>query len=234
MPSVGRDDAVTIWRIALDEVDLIHAPDVLHRDELLRADSLATPALRRRFLSRRTALRQILGNELGIEPAKVAIGLSARGKPHLSDRSGLFFNVSHSGTLGLLALGAGGELGIDIETVREVPHWTDIVREFFDETERELLLGSDRPALAFLSHWTRKEAVAKATGFGLELPLGSFAVTNASGAETFAVTVPGPGGTACRWHVRDVMAGPDHIAALASSRACGEIIWQRFPEHGGA
>jgi 4'-phosphopantetheinyl transferase len=228
----GTSDAIKVWRMALDEIDLARATDVLVREELERAASFATPLLRHRFLSRRMALRQILGGELGIEPAHVALGLSARGKPILLDRPGVFFNVSHSGALGLLALSARSEIGVDIETVREVPRWTEIVREFFDETERESLLRADRSVGTFLSYWTRKEAVAKATGLGLDLPLSSFTVSNFSGDEASIVTIRGVKGTPRKWHVRDLMSGPDHMAALASSHACAEIIWKEFPACG--
>lgn len=232
MQARDPDDAIEVWRIALDEVDLARTTDVLDRDELHRAEGFATPLLRRRFLARRMALRQILGHALGVAPARVAIGPSAQGKPRLIDRSDLFFNGAHSGTLGLLALSAGGELGVDIETIREIPRWTEIVREFFDEAERKLLLGSDRTVGAFLSCWTRKEAVAKATGLGLDLPLSSFTVANLVAAETSVVTIRAQKGAARTWHVRDLMSGPEHIAALASARAFAKVIWKEFPGRG--
>jgi 4'-phosphopantetheinyl transferase len=228
-----RGDAIEVWRIALDEIDLAPATDLLDLGEISRADSFATPLLRRRFLARRMALRQILGNEIGIAPPRVAIELSARGKPRLLDRSDLFFNVSHSGALGLLALSARSELGIDIEKVREIPRWTEIVREFFAETECEALLRPDRTVSTFLAYWTRKEAVAKATGLGLDLPLSSFTVANFVGAETSVVTIRGLSGAARRWHVRDLMSGPEHVAALASSSPFVEINWKAFPAPSG-
>ncbi|QJP15770.1 4'-phosphopantetheinyl transferase superfamily protein [Starkeya sp. ORNL1] len=232
MDARDRGEAIEIWRIALDEIDLATATEVLDLGEISRADSFATPLLRRRFLSRRMALRQILACRLGIAPARVALELSAQGKPRLVDRPGLFFNVSHSGALGLLALSTRSELGIDIEMVRDVPRWTEIVREFFAETEREALLRSDRTVSTFLAFWTRKEAVAKATGLGLDLPLSSFTVAKLVGAESSAVTIRGLRGAARTWHVRDLMSGPEHIAALASSSAYAEIKWKSFPVFG--
>jgi 4'-phosphopantetheinyl transferase len=224
-----QSNAIRVWRIWLDQIDLARASDILDRGELQWSAGLATPPLRRRFLARRMALRQILGGELGIDPAHVAIGRGDQGKPHLLNHSDLLFNVSHSGAVGLLAVSARGELGIDIEQVREVPHWTEIVREYFEASEQELLLRPERSARMFLSYWTRKEAVAKATGLGLSLPLRSFAVSNFTGEDASIVIIPDLTGMARKWHVRDLTPGPSHIAALASSHMCDGVIWKNFP-----
>jgi 4'-phosphopantetheinyl transferase len=227
--ALDRSNAIRVWRIWLDEVDLARASDILDRGELQRAGGLATPLLRRRFLARRMALRQILGSELGIDPAHVAMGQGVQGKPHLLGHSDLLFNVSHSGAVGLLAVSARSELGIDIEQVREVPRWTEIVRECFEASEQELLLRPELTARTFLSYWTRKEAVAKATGLGLSLPLSSFTVSNFTGEDAAVVIIPDATGAARKWHVRDLALGPGHIAALASSQMFDGVVWNNFP-----
>lgn len=232
-PSADRlGDAVRIWRIRLDDVDLGLAASILDPDEIGRAEKLATPLLRRRFLSRRLALRQILGVETGIDPARLAIEQGTQGKPRLLDQSGLFFNTSHSGALALLAVSARGEIGIDVERVRDIPSWTEIVAEFFEKKEQDRLLRRQNPTVGmFLSYWTRKEAVTKATGLGLGLPLSSFRVPEARDAEDAVVTIRGMSGAARKWHVRGLVPGPDHIAALASARACPEVTWLEYPAH---
>lgn len=229
MKTVGVATAgeIEVWRIALDEVDLAAAAEILDRDELGRADRFAAAVLRRRFLARRVALRQILGGRLGVAPGRIALGSGAHGKPRVLDPPGPFFNLSHSGALALLAISGTGELGIDIEEVREVPRWPNIVREFFDESERRALLRPDQTARAFLAYWTRKEAVAKATGLALNLPLSSFSVADVVHRREGAISIPGVGGT---WHVLDLVPGPEHIAALASSKAGAEISWKAFPD----
>ena len=126
-------------------------------------------------------------------------------------------------------MSARSELGIDIEQVREVPRWTEIVRECFEASEQELLLRPERTARTFLSYWTRKEAVAKATGLGLSLPLSSFTVSNFTGEDASIVIIPDSTGAASKWHVRDLALGPGHIAALASSQMFDSVVWKNFP-----
>src|SRR5919202_1824929 len=71
------------------------------------------------------------------------------------------------------------EIGIDIEHVRPLEDAAAIAEQFFSPGERELLRQAPRRAALerFFTYWVRKEAVIKATGDGLSLPLDRFDVS---------------------------------------------------------
>lgn len=84
------------------------------------------------------------------------------------------FNISHSGNHVLLACDPFSRIGIDIEETRPIHH-----EDFrFQMTDNEWLRidTAPDPLAAFYTYWTQKEAVIKAHGNGLSLPLKSFEV----------------------------------------------------------
>jgi 4'-phosphopantetheinyl transferase len=94
-------------------------------------------------------------------------------KPYFEDNL-IQFNISHSGDIVVCALSDEHEIGIDIEIV------TDIVTDDFklQMTENEwykIVLSSNKKD-SFFDYWTQKEAVIKAHGHGLTIPLKSFEI----------------------------------------------------------
>lgn len=144
----------------LDEAELERARRFVHSDDA------------RRYVRAHVALRAIVGAYLGCEPVRVAFVQEAQGKPRLiGPRAGLHFNLSHSKELALLALGAGGELGVDVEAVRADLPGADLATAVLDARELEQLADLPEAAQAepFVTCWTRKEACLKALGLGLSL-----------------------------------------------------------------
>ena len=87
---------------------------------------------------------------------------------------GVSFSVSHSGGLGLIAMaGADRRIGVDVERSRRQLDFRALAERFFHPDE-VAAIGSRRDA--FFRCWTRKEAVVKALGLGLQHPLKSFRV----------------------------------------------------------
>lgn len=78
----------------------------------------------------RAVLRRLLGALTGQAPSAVELTTAPGGKPHLPTQAPAF-NLSHSGDLLLLAVAAGGRLGVDVEQVRPRPHWERLVERFF-------------------------------------------------------------------------------------------------------
>lgn len=95
-----------------------------------------------------------------------------RGKPFLPD--GPCFSLSHSGNYVVLAL-AEYDIGVDIEKLGEYKE--KLARRCC--TEDEIVWLSLREISAFYRLWTGKEAVMKATGFGLSMDPGSFSLSPA-------------------------------------------------------
>lgn len=209
--------------------DLEALSAVLSAEERERLARLAHPDLRRRRILCRHALRQALGERLGLPPGLVPLGMGPHGKPLLDSRNrdgralrALHFNLSHTDHLALLAIG-DRELGVDLEELGRLDAMDPrpVADRFFAREERTALL-SKAPGLArdieFLRIWTRKEALIKAVGRGLHCPLDAFAVpTGPLPADGMAVGCPE--GTHRRWRlfeIREMESGrPEWVAALA-------------------
>ncbi|MEH6309089.1 4'-phosphopantetheinyl transferase superfamily protein [Olivibacter sp. CPCC 100613] len=94
------------------------------------------------------------------------------GKPYLEH--GPFFNISHSGDMILCGMSNTCEIGIDIER-KEQFDFNDF-RSCFTAKEWECIENSTSPMDKFFWIWTRKEAVIKADGRGLNLKLSKYNV----------------------------------------------------------
>lgn len=128
---------------------------------------------RRRYLASHEALRVVLAAEAGL-PAGAGFEVTAHGKPRLPAPTKVAFNLSHSGPWALIGVrDDGGDLGVDLESIRSIDDLDALAIENFTEPEmRELgaLVDVDARLRAFLMGWTRKEACLKACGTGLTVP----------------------------------------------------------------
>lgn len=98
-----------------------------------------------------------------------AITYNSYGRPYLAD---LDFNISHSGNYAVCAISTHGQVGIDLEMIRPID-----LRHFksqFSSIEWQDIINADDAISKFYLYWTLKEAVIKADGRGLSLPLDSF------------------------------------------------------------
>lgn len=137
----------------------------------IAADFVSAPA-RARFIAGRTFLRSCLGRSLGCDPCAVELIDGPDGKPALRDPR-LSFNVSHAGELILIAVSRPRRLGVDVEQIRSGVDVRAITEEALGPADRKLVtraVGREGVG-AFFRHWTRYEAVVKARGDGLRLPL---------------------------------------------------------------
>lgn len=197
--------------VAVRIVGLVAADDAVARAEaLLTPAELArarrgTPAVHRRRVLLRAALRTALASELGVRPERVPLTATSAGRPQLPAGTGLDANCSAAGRLGIVAVGRGHRVGVDLERV--TPWSPGVLDEgWLDPTEQRALVrlpGRARP-LAVARAWTRKEAVLKARGTGLR------------DDPAAAVTRIGcDGGPVAGWTVRDVDVPNGWVASLA-------------------
>lgn len=158
---------VWCWSLAVDDDELARALSLLDERERARAERLRVPAVRRRFIAARAALRSVLGECTGTDPAAVSFAYGAHGKPRLAD-GGPHFNASDSGDWAVVAL-ADAELGVDVEVVRELRNADGLARRICTgrELERFERLPEPERDAALLRLWTCKEAGLKALGVGL-------------------------------------------------------------------
>ena len=178
------------------------------------------PALARRYVAGRAALRWVLGTLLGITPKDVAIERGERGRPRLADAIALDFNVSNTRNVTVIAVceSAGVRVGIDLEHGERTLNHAALARKFLTTRERAALSGrtDDEQRRAFLRAWTCKEAMSKATGDALSAPLRYLDV----GLEPALALVDGPEPyVPGRWSLASVDVPQPYLASLA--------IWDR-------
>jgi 4'-phosphopantetheinyl transferase len=160
--------------------------ELLHEDEIARADRFVFDVHRRRFVMTRGILREILAGYLGISPRSVRFAYGNNGKPGIAvgeNPIDLQFNVSHSEDEALIGVIQGARIGVDLEKVAAGIEAEKIARQFFStiETTTLLALPVELRLKAFYDCWTRKEAYLKALGAGLAIDTRTFDVAFAPG-----------------------------------------------------
>lgn len=229
-------DEVHVWAADLESL-LPHRQALRHcvpAEELALAARLRHESLRAGWLCARGMQRCVLAAYLKQSAISLEFAQGSHGKPHLAGAQAqrLSFNLSHSGRSVLLAVADPGvTVGIDVEQCREMADWPQLAQSCFHPQEvLELAaLYTQAPALgqqAFFDTWTRKEAVLKALGVGLSMPLNAFRVSVGARKPVRLLEwqAPGPGMSGARpdrpalahWQLRDVSIGPGYAAALAA------------------
>jgi len=210
-PTLGKDE-LHVWAVPLrGEAEAFVS--LLSPAERDRAERFHFADHRRRYEIGHGALRRILGGYLGTDPAALDFDTGPRGKPYLLGE-GPFFNLSHSGKLALIGVGAV-ELGLDCEKVRRLGSYYQIAEKHFSSCEFGVLgdLPEADRLLAFYRCWTRKEAYIKALGEGLAMSLDSFDVS--LGDDPKLVECRDRDESAAEWELLDVSPGPEFVAAAA-------------------
>jgi 4'-phosphopantetheinyl transferase len=210
---------VQVWLLDLDlpPERAAAAAALLSTDEQQRADRFRFPEGKRRYMAARGQLRQILGATAGADPAQLVFAYAAHGKPRLADPDlGMEFNLAHSHELGVLAVTWRTAIGVDVEYEPRRVDLRTIAERFFAPAEAAQLAGlpEAQQLAAFQRCWTRKEAVLKAHGDGLALPLDWFEVTLLAGEPPRVARIaPELGPIALA--LFDVTAPPGYVAAGA-------------------
>lgn len=153
--------------------------------------------------------KQSLGAGLLLQEVFARCGLSMEtiyvdenGKP---GADGLFFNLSHSGSL-VLCAAAGNPVGCDAEQIRTVSR--KVIQRFFAPAEIRYLdqFSGQELDREFCRIWTRKESYIKMTGEGMRLAFNRFDVT--AGEEKLCT---GPG----------IKCGAERMPCPGSGIKCG-------------
>lgn len=165
----------------------------------------------------RTVLDRLLSGYAGTDHV-LEIARGAYGKPYAPASLGLDFNLSHAGHHVLLAFARGQELGVDLERDERRLSLLEIARRFFAPDEAEALerLPADARLPCFLQLWTRKEAVLKALGQGLNFGLDRLTFAVGTDGEVGALRrIAAEAGPAAEWRLCAVQPAPGLIGALA-------------------
>lgn len=140
---------------------------------------------------------------IDIEYRCIRCGESGHGKPHVTTPHGLFASLSRSGSTVVVAVTDAAPLGIDIEAIAAVGR-ASVAEALLHPSERfaieELSPASQAEHLTRL--WTVKEAVLKATGWGLHIDPELLAVDLEDGA------------TLVEWPESLTLDDPPHLTLL--------------------
>ena len=170
---------VHLWSADLSEYDPVIPLSFLADDEILRHKRFYFEPDKRQFALSHTLLRSVLSLYTGLPAEQIVYCKTGNGKPALTDSGDagdIKFNLSHSGSRCLLGIVRDYEIGVDVEYRKSIRRFEALVRRCFDPEERECLtqLSEQAQQRRFYDYWTLKEAVIKACGRGLTMPLQKF------------------------------------------------------------
>ena len=164
-----------LWPLSVTQDRQNDLSALLSPDEIDRANRFVKQRHSIAYRIGRGRMREILSEYVGLPAADLRFSYNPQGKPSLP--GGPQFNLSHSGGWAALAVTEMARIGVDIERFREVED--GVAKRFFSDAENGYLseLNGKDWRDGFFRCWTRKEAVIKACGPGLSMPLDSFDVT---------------------------------------------------------
>ncbi|WP_428623601.1 4'-phosphopantetheinyl transferase family protein [Sedimenticola sp.] len=168
-PELPRAGSLDIWM--LDSSGFKSGLSaLLSADEKSRLNSIIRTADREQFANTRGSLRIILSSYTGLAPEHIQFRYNKKGKPLIAHTdTPLHFNLSHSGSLALLAISATSPVGIDLEQPSARKNLPRIARKVFGQAwvKSRLELDANQFKDAFFSNWTQLEAKVKALGEGV-------------------------------------------------------------------
>ena len=159
-----------VSRVPQDHLVLSYYLGFLSSAEKLRYDQYH-PKAARLFLISRVLVKTVLADKLGISPYEIKLQLHPNGKPFVQGSKAVYFNITHSADVIILAVTEEGEIGVDIEQVDREFEWRR-VDSVLDLSEIEWikekeLTDSSSVYQRFFQIWTLKEAYIKCTGEGM-------------------------------------------------------------------
>jgi len=175
IPISLEERAIDVWGCSLSgsDVALEQCRAWLSEEERTRAARFIRHEDQLMYVLAHGGLRALLSRYAGLDPAAITFQAGPTGKPSLGDgekRSHpLQFNLSHSHGRMLVAVGKFGEVGVDLEQVRDKVEVAKLAERFYARSERNSVAGlSGRDqARQFYRIWVAKEAVLKGQGVGL-------------------------------------------------------------------
>lgn len=180
-----------------------------------RAARLVFARDHQRFVLARAALRCVLAERLGCDPANVLFDYGPYGKPRLQGSGSLHFNLSHSQGRALIGV-SHRALGVDIEQLRPLEDFLGLAKHVHTPEEVAVLRAVPAKELtrAFFRAWVCKEAYMKALGTGFATPPTSFQVWFDT-AENVSLHVPRQLIETTRWRLQLLHPEVGYLGALA-------------------
>jgi phosphopantetheine--protein transferase-like protein len=94
------------------------------------------------------------------------------GKPRLIvENQTLYASLSHTRGAVAVAVSRVADVGVDVEAITHMDELDRVAEHVLSDRERHAVVDSAQPVRMFTRLWTRKEAITKAFGVGLRVPL---------------------------------------------------------------
>ncbi|MEJ6021951.1 4'-phosphopantetheinyl transferase family protein [Ramlibacter sp. PS4R-6] len=150
----------------LDGAPPPEAHALLSPEESERAARLRGPGQAQAYVCAHAALRRLLAQRTRRDARELRFTNGPKGKPALDDAPGVHFSISYRAGCAAVAI-ATRPVGVDVERVDAAIDATGIAQRFFTRDEQAWLAAAREPQ-AFFALWTRKEALVKAAGVGID------------------------------------------------------------------
>ncbi len=187
----------------------------LNDGEKQKALSFARPDLQYKYIKTRAELKKILATYLKLDAQQVVIQIGEYGKPFVAETP-VFFNLSHTGDQLLIAVSNTGEIGVDIEKIKDRKNLHGLAGKCFSEQECAYWhsLSEQQKQTMFYHFWVAKEAFVKAVGRGLALGLNLCVVNPAQ--PTGFLSLPAGCGEPEDWKITGIKIDQHHASAVVT------------------
>ncbi len=139
----------------------------LNSAEIDRANRFHKEIDRHRFIIYRAILKLVLAAYTSLDVKNISFNYHLNKKPYLASHPFLHFNISHSEDFAVIAV-SSKKIGIDIEYLADDFKVDEVLLDIFNESEIAIIQNSIHKKHAFYTLWTRKEALVKAVGKGID------------------------------------------------------------------
>lgn len=207
---------------------------LLNETESERYDSYRKEDDKKRALLSFALLRLLLSRVTGKAPEKIKISRACpicgkpHGKPKVLEEEPIEVNISHSGKWVLIAIALHTPVGIDVEKRTPDLIEDEMVKKVLSTEELrewEKLSCSEKEA-AFYRYWTRKEAILKATGEGLTVPMPGLSVSRQEMTPRL-IRWEGNEEKVSQIHCYPILIDPQYEACLAVIGRCDEVFLEQ-------
>lgn len=202
---------ILIYTLCLtDYLNTVHLlSDVLAPQEKARAQRYYHESDKNRFVICRALLKLLLSFHTQLPISKIKLNYDHNKKPYLPSHPSLFFNVSHSKEQAVIAL-SYRVIGVDIEYINDNEDILNNLATIYDEIEIASILNTKEKHLAFYKLWTRKEALVKAIGKGIDDDFPK--IPSINGIHNMDTELLG---SKENWNVEDIRIASNYMVAVA-------------------
>lgn len=166
---------LNIWEIDINDRNIQLADNnknILSPTELSNMNSFMFKKDYHKYLVAHVVMRLLLARYNNLQPSEINYRYGKYGKPYFSEN--IFFNLSHSHKKIILGL-CDKEIGVDIEHKSNIDY-NNLSDLICTEEEKLYINNAANKKDKFYELWTKKEAVLKGLGVGLNKDMKSFSV----------------------------------------------------------